>query len=286
VVTGTPLLSREVEMHTLLRMTGHRLGTLSLKDFKKQYAGTKEKRAELAAALKGWMLRRRKDVLKDLGTKTRQVRYISPSQGLTSYQSIYADMSLMVMPKIVKLRQALETLKTEFLIETVESLSEGDKIIIFCEYMITVKAMQEAFAARGINCVTLVGADSAKKRQKAIDAFQDDPEVTVFIGTTPAAGVGVTLTAANYVAFASMPWTPAVMRQAEDRAYRLGQLRDVFVIVPLIENTLDDGLWKLLTSKQETESDVVDSVCTALPSDLKAGATEVKQLEELMAMAA
>ena len=60
----------------------------------------------------------------------------------------------------------------------------------------------------------------------------------------------------------------ALMRQAEDRAYRLGQLRDVMVIVPLIENTLDDGVWKLLQNKQETEDDVVESVRSALPGEL------------------
>lgn len=68
-----------------------------------------------------------------------------------------------------------------------------------------------------------VEADSATKRQKAIDTFQDDPEARVFIDTTIAAGVGITLTAANYVAFVSMPWIPALIRQPEDRAYRLGQ---------------------------------------------------------------
>ena len=174
-------------------------------------------------------------------------------------------MGLQAMPKITKLRQCLETLKTPFLIETVESLSEGDKIIIFCEYMATVEAMKVAFAASGIRCVTLVGADSGAKRQKAIDAFQSDPAVTVFIGTTSAAGVGITLTAANYVAFASLPWTPALMRQAEDRAYRLGQLRDVLVLIPLIPGTIDEGIWRLLESKQETEQDVVEAVRADLP---------------------
>lgn len=264
VVTGTPLLSREIEMHTLLRITGHHLGELSLRDFRKSYSGTKEKRAALASALKGWMLRRRKDVLTDLGTKTRQVRYISPEQGIAAYQRVFDDMSLMVMPKIVKLRQALEALKTQFLIETVEGLSEGDKIIIFCEYMATVETMKAAFLSAGIGCVSLVGSDSASRRQKSIDAFQDDPAITVFIGTTSAAGVGITLTAANYVAFASLPWTPALMRQAEDRAYRLGQKRNVIVVVPLIPKTLDEGVWDLLSSKQETENDVIDSVRSAL----------------------
>lgn len=265
VITGTPLLNREIELHTLLRLTGHPLGRMLLKDFRKAFTGDRDRRAVLAAALQGWMLRRRKDVLKDLGGKSRQVRWVSPAEGLGTYRQIYSDMSLQAMPKITRLRQCLEALKTPFLIETVESLAQGDKIIIFCEYMATVEAMQSALVAAGIACVTLVGADSGAKRQKAIDAFQNDPDVTVFIGTTSAAGVGITLTAANYVAFASLPWTPALMRQAEDRAYRLGQKRDVLVIVPLVPGTIDEGIWRLLESKQETEQDVVEAVRAELP---------------------
>lgn len=264
VITGTPLLSREVELHTLLRLTGHPLGAMEIKAFRKEFSGTPEKRAELAQSLKGWMLRRRKDVLSDLGAKTRQLRWISPAQGLGAYQDILKDMSLQTMPKITKLRQCLETLKTPFLIETAESLGEDDKIIIFCEYMASVQAMQEAFQAAGIGCVSLVGSDAAGKRQKAIDAFQSDPAVKVFIGSTQAAGVGITLTAANYVAFASLPWTPAMMRQAEDRAYRLGQRRDVLVVVPLIPGTIDEGVWRLLESKRTTEEDVVEAVRSEL----------------------
>ncbi|WP_211260308.1 hypothetical protein [Xenophilus azovorans] len=87
------------------------------------------------------------------------------------------------MPKIVKLRRTLEALKIQFLDETVESLSEGDK---------------------------MVGLDSLKKRQAAVDAFQGDPEVTMFPGTTSAAGLGITLTVGNYAAFAPLPYTPSV----------------------------------------------------------------------------
>ncbi|MCR6480956.1 DEAD/DEAH box helicase [Variovorax sp. ZS18.2.2] len=264
VVTGTPLLNREIEMHTLLRITGHHLGQMELSEFRKTFSGSSEKRALLAAALKGWMLRRSKSVLKDLGQKHRQERYISPAEGLGAYNEILQDMSLMAMPKITKLRRALEALKTPFIVETVESLSEGDKIIVFCEYMATVETLKSAFAAMGVGCVSLVGADSAAKRQKAIDSFQNDASATVFIGTTSAAGVGITLTAANYVIFASLPWTPALMRQAEDRAYRLGQKRDVFVIVPLVPKTIDDGVWQLLANKRTTEEEVVDAVKSSM----------------------
>ena len=268
VITGTPLLNREIELHTLLRLTGHPLGRLTLKDFRRGYAGSTENRAKLASSLKGWMLRRQKDVLGELGSKSRQVRWVSPEEGLDGYRAILDDMALQAMPKITRLRQCLEALKTPFLIETAESLSEGDKLIIFCEYMATVQTMRQVFAAAGIGCVTLVGADTGSKRQKAIDAFQTNSAVTVFIGTTSAAGVGITLTAANYVTFASLPWTPALMRQAEDRAYRLGQKRDVTVIVPLVQKTIDESVWQLLQSKQETEQDVVEAVRAALPGAL------------------
>ncbi|WP_244883877.1 DEAD/DEAH box helicase [Paracidovorax oryzae] len=264
VVTGTPLLNREVEMHTLLRITGHALGQLPLGDFRKGFAGTAEKRAKLADAIKGWMIRRSKAVLSDLGKKDRQLRYLSP-EGLGTYREIYRDMSLQAMPKIVQLRRTLESLKVPFLLDTVQSMGDDDKIIIFCEYMSTVDALKQALAGLGIGCVSLVGADSAKKRQAAVDAFQQVPSNKVFIGTTSAAGVGITLTAANLVAFASMPWTPALMRQAEDRAYRLGQLRDVLVIVPIVPGTIDEGVLKLQDAKRTTEVEVVEAAKAALP---------------------
>lgn len=260
LVTGTPLLSREVEMHTLLRMSGHALGRMELAEFRKQYAGGPEQRAALAQALQGWMLRRRKDVLPDLGKKGRQLRYVSPAEGLGAYEKVMKDMTLGVMPKITKLRQALEALKTEFLIETAASLGADDKLIVFCEYMQTVETLKQAMAANGIGCVSLVGSDPPGKRQKAIDAFQRDESVKVFIGTTSAAGVGITLTAASTVVFASLPWTPALMRQAEDRAYRMGQTRDVLVIVPLILGTIDEKVWQLIAAKTELEEEVVEAV--------------------------
>lgn len=269
VATGTPLLSREVELHTLLRLTGHAFGFLELSEFRKRFAGDKTKRASLAQALQGWMLRRSKRELTELGAKTRQLVPITPTEGMGAYKTILEDMTLMVMPKLVKLRQTLEALKIDFIIETVLSLSAGDKIIVFVEYTNTVKALGQALEGAGITCVSLVGSDSSKRRQKAVDAFQNDPAVTVFIGTTSAAGVGITLTAANYVGFLSLPWTNALMRQAEDRAYRMGQKRDVRVIIPIIENTLDQGIWSLLTAKQEMEADVVDAVVTALPKAMQ-----------------
>ena len=265
LLTGTPILNREIELHTLLRLSGHPLGLLELADFRKQYTGGQGAREALSDAIQDWMLRRSKKVLKGLGLKTHQVRFIMPAEGLAGYQRLMADMSLMVMPKIIKLRQLLETLKTDFLIETVQSLGTEDKVIVFCEYMDTVAFLKEAFQNVGIGAVSLVGSDNGNSRQRSVDAFQNDPATRVFIGTTSAAGVGITLTAANYVMFASQPWTPAMKRQAEDRAYRIGQKRDVFVILPIIPGTIDEQILALLDSKTEIEASVVErAVCAHL----------------------
>lgn len=204
-------------------------------------------------------------MLSDLGKKERQLRFISPPEGMDAYKEIYADMSLQAMPKIVRLRKSLEALKIPFLVETIQAMGEDDKLIIFCEYMSTVEVLKDMLTALQIRCVSLVGSDTARKRQAAVDAFQTDPGIKVFIGTTMAAGVGITLTAANIVAFASMPWTPALMRQAEDRAYRLGQKRDVLVLVPVIPGTIDEGVLKLQENKRTTEEEVVEAAKMALP---------------------
>jgi SNF2 family DNA or RNA helicase len=182
---------------------------------------------------------------------------------VAAYRAIMADGRLQAMPKITKLRQHLESLKFEFLIESIQCLPQDAKALVFCEYVETVESLRQVLASEGIQAVTLTGGDSPKKRMAAVDAFQGDPKVRVFIGTTQAAGVGITLTAANYVFFASLPWTPALKRQAEDRAYRSGQMRDVFAIVPVVADTIDEQIFALLDSKREIEVALVEANRTA-----------------------
>ena len=149
-----------------------------------------------------------------------------------------------------------------------------------------VSRSKQALASLGVGCVSLVGSDSLKRRQAAVDAFQRDASIKVFIGTTMAAGVGITLTAANIVAFASMPWTPALMRQAEDRAYRLGQIRDVLVLVPIIQGTIDEGVLQLQENKHTTEIEVVEAAKKALPVQQRAAVETVpdEAREEVLAL--
>lgn len=259
LLTATPVLNREAELHTLLRLGGHPIGRIPLADFLSEFAGSQEMRQALAVRISEWCLRRQKDVLKDLkGKFVEEIRFALPGLLRCRYDDVLKNDSLTTLVKIGRLRQVLEKAKAEWLISSIQNLGEEDKSIIFCEFADSVKYLAEEFKAAGIDVVTFVGADSMGKKQRAVDRFMTDPAMRVFIGTTKAAGVGIDLPAANYVFFASLPWTDAIKRQAEDRAYRNGQKRKVFVMVPIAENTIDERVLELIKYKAGVERDLLN----------------------------
>lgn len=258
LLTGTPVLNREAELHTLLRLSGHPIGQMQLRDFCDQFAGSKEFRTALRARLADWMLRRRKDVLPQLKGKRQQPFAVELSETERGeYQAILGG-SATPLVRIGQLRRLLERAKIAAVVERLSQMGPDDKAIVFCEFKDTVAAVEECCREAGLPCVTLLGHHTGKRRQAAVDRFQDDPECRVFVGTTGAAGTGINLTAANYVLFCSLPWTPALQAQAEDRAYRNGQLRSVLVLIPLVESSIDQHLWQMLLSKQALASDLLE----------------------------
>ncbi|WP_295460790.1 DEAD/DEAH box helicase [uncultured Pseudomonas sp.] len=258
LLTGTPVLNRESELHTLLRLSGHPIGQLPLAEFCERFAGSPEFRQALRAEISDWMLRRRKDVLPDLKGKQRQtVPVVLDELQQREYDTI-RNADRPVFARLGQLRQLLERVKVPVVIELLADLDPQDKAILFCEYKETVATLQRQCEAAGLGCVTLMGTDSVTKRQNAIDGFQQDADCRVFIGTTSAAGTGNNLTAANYVFFLGLPWTPGLQDQAEDRAYRNGQRRLVVVKIPLVENSIDLHLWQMLKDKRRIASDLIE----------------------------
>lgn len=258
LLTGTPVLNRESELHTLLRLSGHPVGQLPLKAFCEQFAGSQDFRKNLRDAIGDWMLRRRKDVLPHLKGKQRQTHPIElTGEERRQYESIRLK-DRPGLARLGSLRQLLEQVKVRVVMDLLSELDVEDKVILFCEFKDTVTTLRARCEEAGYECVTLVGSDSIGKRQKAIDAFQTDPDTRIFIGTTSAAGTGNNLTAANYVMFLGLPWTPGLQDQAEDRAYRNGQLRMVVVKIPLVENTIDQALWQMLQEKRQLTQDLIE----------------------------
>lgn len=142
----------------------------------------------------------------------------------------------------------------EFVKEFVEA-SENRKIIVFSQFIHTQKMLRDAFP--GIS-VSLLGEDAAEKRQEAVERFQNDPKIRVFVGSTIAAGVGLTLTAADTVIFADLMWSPADHQQAEDRAHRISQENPVFVYYMIFKETIEEMIWKVIGRKLSVIEQTLD----------------------------
>jgi SWI/SNF-related matrix-associated actin-dependent regulator 1 of chromatin subfamily A len=97
----------------------------------------------------------------------------------------------------------------------------------------------------------LDGSCNKVKRQYAVDQFQENEKVKVFVGNLKAAGVGLTLTAAEVVIMNDLSFVPAEHAQAEDRAYRYGQKNNVLVYYPLYENTIEGVIYDILNKKKK-----------------------------------
>ena len=102
-----------------------------------------------------------------------------------------------------------------------------DKIIIFAIHQDVIKILK--YSLREFSPVVFVGSTTNKNRQLAIDLFQEDPRVKIFIGNIQAAGTAIALTAANQVLFVEMDWVPGNNAQASERPHRIGQTLPVTV---------------------------------------------------------
>ena len=162
------------------------------------------------------------------------------------------------------------------LITTIKFIDEirmrNEKVIVFAEYRETQKMLQKIFLARyGIIAKIIngetpslparhMGADTLT-RQQSIDAFQAVGGFNIIIMSPIAAGMGLNVTAANNVIHYSRHWNPAKENQATDRAYRIGQTRDVFVYYPMAVSrhfkSFDETLDSLLERKSSLASSTI-----------------------------
>jgi SNF2 family DNA or RNA helicase len=139
-----------------------------------------------------------------------------------------------------------------------ELLAEGDKALVFTQYAEFGTLLQPYLAARlGRPVLWLHGGLAKKRRDALVERFQSDDEPTVFLLSLKAAGTGLNLTAANHVIHVDRWWNPAVEDQATDRAYRIGQKRDVQVRKFICIGTLEDRIDAMIDKKKALASAVV-----------------------------
>lgn len=151
--------------------------------------------------------------------------------------------------KLMKVRKVFANEKTKQTIEFAENiLEQGKKVIIFTNFTDSLQTIYQHFKKQA---VYLDGSCSNSVRQQAVDSFQNDDKIKVFVGNLKAAGVGLTLTSAEVVIMNDLSFVPAEHAQAEDRAYRYGQKSNVLVYYPLYENTIEGVIYDILNKKKE-----------------------------------
>ena len=220
---------------------------------------------ELSKKTKKMILRRKKEDVLDLPDKLTTPIYLE-LQNRDGYNNVwneYLTKRKLEGKKGNPFKELVEMtlLRTFIAMETVpytiekteEALELGKKTIIFCNFNDEMDAFIRHF---GDKCVCLRGGMTDKQKQLSVDKFQEDDNCMVFIGQIKAAGVGITLSAAEIVIMNSLDWVPGNHEQAEDRAYRIGQNKTVNIYYMLIDDTIDTLVWNILNEKKK----IIDTI--------------------------
>lgn len=160
--------------------------------------------------------------------------------------------------KLSLLRQLAAVGKVDEIISWVQDFLESDeKIVLFAVHKSVQHKLVDAFPG----CVHVLGSDSAKERQDAVDKFQTDPSVKVIVCSLQAAAEGITLTAASNVAFVQYGWTPAEHDQAEARIHRIGQTAgSVNAWYLTAQDTVEDDMYALIQKKASIVKKALDGL--------------------------
>jgi SNF2 family DNA or RNA helicase len=300
-LSGTPILNRPIEFYNIISLIDPKLfpnwwkfttdfcGRFQKEIYTKNKKGKVVKRSindfsgatnvsELYTILSESVMFRRlkRDVLQDLPDKVRSVvpleidnreeyteaendfiSWLKNKEGVAVADKAEKAQSLV---KLGKLNQLTMRGKLKPAISWIHSVVDNDeKLVVFVTRHETADMLLEEF---GKQAVKLTGKEDSEQRQEAIDRFQNDESVLLFIGMIDSqgrpAGVGITLVASTYVAFIGFPWSPLIADQAEDRCHRIGQKNAVNVYYLVAEKTIEEDMIALLDQKREVLNRVLD----------------------------
>jgi len=291
IMTGTPLENHLGELWNLFRFINP--GLLgSLEQFNKRFAGpierdrSQEARQQLKKLIQPFILRRTKtQVLQELPPKTEIPVYVEMSgeemafyealrreslEVLNSTDSQAGAKHLQILAAITKLRRSccntrlanadisLPSSKLAAFGEIVDELLDNKhKALVFSQFVDHLQLIKDYIEQRGIGYQYLDGSTQAKERKKRVDAFQRG-EGELFLISLKAGGVGLNLTAADYVIHMDPWWNPAVEDQASDRAHRMGQQRPVTIYRMIAKNTIEEKIVALHSHKRDLADSLLE----------------------------
>uniref|UniRef100_A0A8C2WR31 Zinc finger, RAN-binding domain containing 3 n=1 Tax=Cyclopterus lumpus TaxID=8103 RepID=A0A8C2WR31_CYCLU len=285
LLTGTPALGRPEELFMQIdALYPKRLGTWT--DYAKKYCNAhyryfgsrrqwdcrgSSNLEELHRRLSEIMIRRLKtEVLKQLPPKVRQrIPFDLPKEAAKEASASFAEWERLmkglgsgggatgnpfaqVMGLVTQMYKQTAIAKAGAVKDYIKMMLEAEqlKFLVFAHHLTMLQACTEAAIEAKAGYIRIDGSVPSSERIQLVNKFQSDPETRVAILSIQAAGQGLTLTAASHVVFAELYWNPGHIKQAEDRAHRIGQTSSVNVHYLIAKGTFDTVMWSMLNRKE------------------------------------
>lgn len=286
-LTGTPVVNRPIEVFNIAQIINknlfpsfweyvHRYCGAKHNDYGWDFSGATNKKELHQKLVESIMIRRKKeDVLKDLPDKvysyvpmeiTNKPEYQKAERDFISYlklkkgdEAARKASNAEHLVRIEALKQLAIKGKMKQAIEWIQNFigsDDGDsKLVVFTTHKDTINQLMEEFKDIAVK---VDGSVNVEDRNKAVEKFQNDQRIKLFVGNIQAAGVGLTLTAASSVAFIELDWVVGNHLQAEDRCHRIGQKNTVNVYYLLARGTIEEEIAQLLDEKRSVLDAVLD----------------------------
>lgn len=295
-LSGTPLQNNTFDIYAQMNfLNPGMLGSVEF--FKNEFAvpidkfGEKEQKEHLRKLLYPFILRRTKEqVAKDLPEKQEMILFCEMGEEqrkiYEAYRNDFRDKilgtveeqgigksQLTILQGLMKLRQICdspaimkeqdgekfpnESVKLEELGREITENISNHKALVFSQFLGMLALIRQKLTELGVAYEYFDGSTSAQDREKAINRFQNDDECRVFLISLKAGGVGLNLTAADYVYIVDPWWNPAVEQQAIDRTHRIGQTKNIFAYRMICTDTVEDKILKLQEKKKALARDLI-----------------------------
>jgi SNF2 family DNA or RNA helicase len=293
VLTGTPLENSTMDIWS--QMTFVNPGLLGSQSyFRNEFQIPIEKKADedklkkLLNLIKPFILRRqKKQVATELPPKVESIHYcqMTPQQeeAYEKAKSYYRNIILqaldneginrsqmVVLQGLTKLRQIANHPRLvddtythssgkfdELTAKLETALTEGHKVLVFSQFVKQLSLLRQQLDTQGATYAYLDG--STLNRQAQVETFQNNPNIKLFLISLKAGGLGLNLTAADYVFILDPWWNPAVEDQAVDRAYRIGQQKTVFTYKMITLGTVEEKILNLQKTKRKLANSLIST---------------------------
>lgn len=293
-MSGTPLQNNTFDIFAQMNFLNP--GLLgSMETFRNDFAtpidkfGEQEQKEHLRKLLFPFILRRTKEqVAKDLPEKTETILFCEMETEQRKIYEAYRDTyrekilgsideqgigksQLTILQGLMKLRQICDSpailneedkypnhsIKLDELTREITENIGDHKALVFSQFLGMLALIKEKLKEQGIVFEYFDGSTSAPDREKAIQNFQNNDECRVFLISLKAGGVGLNLTAADYVYIVDPWWNPAVEQQAIDRTHRIGQTKNIFAYRMICIDTIEDKILQLQERKRKLASELI-----------------------------